>query len=502
LMVAISAGLKMNWAYVLFQILVSMVHTPNRQSQGFVVQMSVMLEKLVKANLGESVKLHSLKVLNHKSVRTYMKKNLTVGPSGESSKKIGEIANAADSLQSLTNKQDKKVEKKKKKEKEPGSDQFQEGIGTSMVERLDRRLIRYTTRISTPLPVCTRKTKKILGMESPRRDGITDSACKNQSVMVSVQYGPFNSNIPIRSTTIDGAGVSIAAESGDHQARRNVNRCQAQAGLPIVFPERSVDCDTSNEITPGVSWSEWKAQHVQQLTIWVEEIDRTVENVDETKAVNFQENQALEKEQKDPEYERQAQTEEQPAPEDGQQALEQPAPEEEDQPQPDPTQSSTTHFRFSFSSNSVNNEDRHDPDPSSLSIVKYMGKQTDKQITPEEAQRVQQLTNLPTPTPVMDNTAKELTSLKDIVSSLDSKIDRIGVDTYFAKHTALKFRQQLDTKIDGLETSLVHQFTDRQQNLAGDIVLLKSQVSEMVECLKQIRDAKKGEGTSKKRRPL
>ncbi|KZV50250.1 hypothetical protein F511_20861 [Dorcoceras hygrometricum] len=29
---------------------------------------------------------------------------------------------------------------------------------------------------------------------------ITDSACKNQSVMVSVQYGPFNSNIPIRST--------------------------------------------------------------------------------------------------------------------------------------------------------------------------------------------------------------------------------------------------------------------------------------------------------------
>ncbi|KZV44600.1 hypothetical protein F511_30304 [Dorcoceras hygrometricum] len=31
---------------------------------------------------------------------------------------------------------------------------------------------------------------------------ITDSACKNQSVMVSVQYGPFNTYIPIRSTTI------------------------------------------------------------------------------------------------------------------------------------------------------------------------------------------------------------------------------------------------------------------------------------------------------------
>ncbi|KZV18557.1 WD repeat-containing protein 44-like [Dorcoceras hygrometricum] len=32
--------------------------------------------------------------------------------------------------------------------------------------------------------------------------GITDSACKNQSVMVSIQYGPFNPYIPIRSTTI------------------------------------------------------------------------------------------------------------------------------------------------------------------------------------------------------------------------------------------------------------------------------------------------------------
>ncbi|KZV54903.1 triacylglycerol lipase [Dorcoceras hygrometricum] len=37
--------------------------------------------------------------------------------------------------------------------------------------------------------------------------GITDSACKNQLVMVSVQYGPFNTYIPIRSTTI---GIQLA----------------------------------------------------------------------------------------------------------------------------------------------------------------------------------------------------------------------------------------------------------------------------------------------------
>ncbi|KZV37717.1 cleavage stimulation factor subunit 2-like [Dorcoceras hygrometricum] len=38
--------------------------------------------------------------------------------------------------------------------------------------------------------------------------GITDSACKNQLVVVSVQYGPFNSYIPIRSTTIGKSRVS------------------------------------------------------------------------------------------------------------------------------------------------------------------------------------------------------------------------------------------------------------------------------------------------------
>ncbi|KZV26407.1 hypothetical protein F511_36187 [Dorcoceras hygrometricum] len=41
-----------------------------------------------------------------------------------------------------------------------------------------------------------------------RRRGITDSACKNQLVVVSVQYGPFNTYIPIRSTTIGKSRVA------------------------------------------------------------------------------------------------------------------------------------------------------------------------------------------------------------------------------------------------------------------------------------------------------
>ncbi|KZV41899.1 shikimate kinase, chloroplastic-like [Dorcoceras hygrometricum] len=38
--------------------------------------------------------------------------------------------------------------------------------------------------------------------------GITDSACKNQLVMVRVQYDPFNSNIPIESMTIGKSRVA------------------------------------------------------------------------------------------------------------------------------------------------------------------------------------------------------------------------------------------------------------------------------------------------------
>ncbi|KZV38702.1 hypothetical protein F511_35153 [Dorcoceras hygrometricum] len=37
---------------------------------------------------------------------------------------------------------------------------------------------------------------------------ITDSVCKNHLVVVSVQYGPFNTYIPIRSTTIGKSRVA------------------------------------------------------------------------------------------------------------------------------------------------------------------------------------------------------------------------------------------------------------------------------------------------------
>ncbi|KZV40210.1 hypothetical protein F511_39251 [Dorcoceras hygrometricum] len=92
MMVAISIGLKVNWTHVLFRTLVAMVSSHGNQSQGFSVQLSILLEKLVKADLGESMALHPLKVLNTKLVHTYLKKNQDAPTSGEESKASGDKA--------------------------------------------------------------------------------------------------------------------------------------------------------------------------------------------------------------------------------------------------------------------------------------------------------------------------------------------------------------------------------------------------------------------------
>ncbi|KZV29817.1 hypothetical protein F511_25022 [Dorcoceras hygrometricum] len=69
-----------------------MVNTPKRQSHGFAIQISVLVQNVVKENLGELVKLHPQKVLTSKSVQTYIKKNLDVKSTGETSTKQEDTA--------------------------------------------------------------------------------------------------------------------------------------------------------------------------------------------------------------------------------------------------------------------------------------------------------------------------------------------------------------------------------------------------------------------------
>ncbi|KZV17002.1 hypothetical protein F511_27842 [Dorcoceras hygrometricum] len=95
-MVAISAGMTVNWGKILFQVFMGMVKNPKKQSQGYTVQISVLLANLVKADLGELVKLNPQKVLTRKSVQTYIKKKLEIKPAGESSKHTEDTASKTD----------------------------------------------------------------------------------------------------------------------------------------------------------------------------------------------------------------------------------------------------------------------------------------------------------------------------------------------------------------------------------------------------------------------
>ncbi|KZV53073.1 hypothetical protein F511_07928 [Dorcoceras hygrometricum] len=70
--------------------------------------------------------------------------------------------------------------------------------------------------------------------------GITDSACKNQSVVVSVQYGPFNPYIPIRSTTIGKSRVAI-----DLIAMHTSWRSNSDIANIIGYPRMSASGESS-----------------------------------------------------------------------------------------------------------------------------------------------------------------------------------------------------------------------------------------------------------------
>ncbi|KZV30040.1 protein PELOTA 1 [Dorcoceras hygrometricum] len=65
--------------------------------------------------------------------------------------------------------------------------------------------------------------------------GITDSACKNQLVVVSVQYGPFNTYIPIRSTIIDSIGYPRMKASGESSTTKH-RLLHASRPHPILPP--------------------------------------------------------------------------------------------------------------------------------------------------------------------------------------------------------------------------------------------------------------------------
>ncbi|KZV22989.1 hypothetical protein F511_20390 [Dorcoceras hygrometricum] len=227
------------------------------------------------------------------------------------------------------------------------------------------------------------------------------------------------------------------------------------ASLPLLAPEASIAEDAANVVVPQITWSqarkslltgdnpaqpaepqvfflEFSTQAEQEQAATkqpaqqdeqVETIVRNVENVEETEV----EHQAPEKEHL--------------GSVDGQQVLEQPAPEEEDQPQNSPSYGSSARF-------SIHNEDSKDnfgPYPSANPSLKEM-----------------------------QNIVASLDSkVQSMVGSLDSKVDELFNIQTFMKHDFGIYKRVFYEKMDtmaaniassqkSLETSLVRQFTEHQ----------------------------------------
>ncbi|KZV57760.1 hypothetical protein F511_24484 [Dorcoceras hygrometricum] len=81
--------------------------------------------------------------------------------------------------------------------------------------------------------------------------------------------------------------------------------------------------------------------------------------------------------------------------------------------------------------------------------------------------------------------------LENAIDGLEIKIDVLE------STLALKFADS-QQNIAALENGLVHHFADSQQNIVDEVASLKSQVTDLIDCLRELRDAKKREGPSKR----
>ncbi|KZV35439.1 hypothetical protein F511_22655 [Dorcoceras hygrometricum] len=165
-----------------------------------------------------------------------------------------------------------------------------------------------------------------------------------------------------------------------------------------------------------------------------------------------------------------------------------------------------------YSSDSNNNEEHQVPDSSGLAIVQYTEQKADMEAAPDLSQAGQQPINISTSTPATFDIVSEFTSMKRVVESLESSITKIRDEQTYLKYDS-HFRQVFYRKMDevvatvnntlsALEINLVRQINESHQYFATEMTSVRSQLAEMVNCLKELSDAKKGEGGNSKKRRL
>ncbi|KZV17407.1 putative inactive serine/threonine-protein kinase scy1 [Dorcoceras hygrometricum] len=431
----------------------------------FAVQVSVQLQNLVKSDLRELVKFPPQKVLNNKSIHTYIKKNLNVVPAGESSKKTDDtVADDQDCGKISGNNAEDEVVSNTVEAPEAHVGTTPENEG----------------RVNNAASIATEKsvvTKQIWSLFKMRFKDVSsfENLAKIKENFLFLDETEMVSDLFERRSLVLYKLYEMEVQKRVDEHRANFKPAEPSVNYDYMS---SIVGDAANVDLPQITWSEarkfllmranpaqlaqpnvlaldFSTQEEQEETAakqsaqqeeGVEEIVRTTENVEGTVAVNSPEHQANGNKQ-------QARTEEHQAPGDEQQVHGETTPESEHKDE---------RLTPAGSSNSSSSHDREDstqdgPQPISLPNLQ-----------------------------IMDNTAKELTSLKDSVSSLDLKVERIKADTYFARHSTVQLRRQLETSVDGLEikidmleSTLVRHFADSQQHLVDELAFVKSHA----ECL-------------------
>ncbi|KZV41397.1 pentatricopeptide repeat-containing protein mitochondrial-like [Dorcoceras hygrometricum] len=220
LMVGISSDLKVNRAHVLFQTLVAM--------------------------------LNPLKVLNKKSIHTYMKKNQSVVPAGETSKLLGDTASenrlTADNIRDKVEQQLHLFDQWCR---------FRTGYRLKKVTSM--KLVEEFAKVEDIL-LSWAETEKFSELFQRRELIWFKMVEQHMRHAVAEHWKVFHKDKPSANQYI----ISIHLPEDElAKTRRSVSLFQAKAGLPITFNERSTDRVASLEITSGLTWQEYQAQLAQ-----------------------------------------------------------------------------------------------------------------------------------------------------------------------------------------------------------------------------------------------
>ncbi|KZV14038.1 hypothetical protein F511_44558 [Dorcoceras hygrometricum] len=555
MMIAISAGLKFNWAQILFQVLLNMVNFPKCQSQGFSIQISVLLRNIVKENLGESEKLHPQKVLTGKSVQTYIKKNLEIKPSGESSKQNEDTSSNTEggvSQGAQPVKKEKIVNKKKMiTEEEPRQKKPKGSKRTKRVESSDSE-----SNISLPITHLVRRKRTQRPQTLQRSTGERDD--------------PQHGSIP--TVPVEGAGISvkenIATGSKEHERANHEPDAQMGGGFQNEENqgyETRMDPVNPNESDGAQNESERSTVNILEkklktlnglLSSALAEQEQAVDHASiqptvqhDSEAVKSQDHQAHEHEPSVQEVEHQA------LDDDHQAHCEHNSLDEQQEQQGsggNPTQIEDPSVHIVDISNNPGTHsfldehgtDHQDPSPSNLRMVTYTphseedtwlsflkisesshaGSQWMFISSPpdspqansklDEAEKVvasidsrmiymePKLTSVDSRTLSLDS---KMQSMEFNFRSLNSHIERL-LDTQtflkldFGRHKGIIY-EKVDTLTSTvksskttLETSLILQFAGQQQQFIEYVDMVKLKLAELVEHLKKIGNDKKGEG--------